>query len=368
MRLLKNLEVNKKEFNSIIQLRNKQKKSPVLLAFLTPSFMFFDLFRIAKLAQLASEDIFLILIIKDDDKEKMKKFENLINLVIPKNKMIYKYLDIYYQLIKDDKFRKILSLYKINKLFPRINSLTSKQYVNKRNLSFSDIESFLTQDYVAKNSQRLFGGSPDFFLTSNYKDSFFNCFGLNKGRKMATIKVSDTPYNFNLLEDLSVIEKELNLLKPDLKKEKEMGEILNFIIEMFNYPEKFDDFREATVFLKKKLLNSKNVEEMFLDKNNFIDCITAINNPLRRDILGIIKKNKKLKAGTIRAEINKMHSKKYTLTSIIKNLEILSNSKILIKKDRYYELLHQRIIMNLPIEWMLRAPEAQNIFGDNKRI
>lgn len=273
--------------------------------------------------------------------------------------MIYKYLDIYSQLIKNSDFRKIFEGYELNDISSKIDFLNNLKNINKKNLSLSDLESFLTQNYMAKNSKKLLGYDLDFFLTSEYKNLFFDYFDLNKDLQLEKIKISDTPCNFDFLENVASLEKELNFLKTNPKVKKQLHAILSQIILSFNYTEKFEDFREAALFLKKTLLNSKDAEELFLDKNNYLGCISALNNSLRREMLGIVYENKRIKAEAIRAKINKIHSKKYTLTSVLKNLNILARAKILKKKNRFYELTYQRIIMNIHMGWLCEPQKFQ---------
>lgn len=365
MDLLDYLEVDKKIFYSINKFKRRQNKKPILLAFLTPSFKLFDLFRLSKLSQLAANEIFLILIIKDSEKTKMDKFENLVNQFIPKNKIVHRYIDIYSQLIKDRDFRNIFSNYYIKELQSQVSSINKSGHTEKEDISLSDIESFLVQGYVLNNCKKFLGSTPDFFLTSVYKDSFLKNLKFNRIYPINEIKITDVPYNIDFLDNTKSIERKIGLIKLTAKQENQMQNILNSIASSLNYQKYLSDYREMILFLKDKLLDPASVEELYIDNENYISCINALNNKIRRDILGLVFENRSLKAEVIRNKINKIHTKKYTLTSIIKNLDILVNSKLLKKNNRFYELNYQRIVMSIPISWMVKY----NLFiTDNSQL
>jgi hypothetical protein len=108
------------------------------------------------------------------------------------------------------------------------------------------------------------------------------------------------------------------------------------------------------LFLKEKIFEQKSPEELFFDKDHFLECINSLDNKIRREILGIVFENRSIKAEAIRSKINMNSSKKYTLTSVIKHLNILTKSKLLRKTNRLYEADYQRIILNIPINWLAK--------------
>ncbi len=351
MKLLKNLEINQAKFDSIINLRKTQKRKPILLAFLTPSFKLFDLYRLSKLEQFSKNDFFLVLIIQDNNKTNTLNFEQILNNCIKKNKIIYKYSDIYSQIVKEENFRKILSDYKLNELASKINNSKKSKRFNKNILSFLDMESFLVQNYISSRSYRLSDFDFDFFLTTDYKDLFFKYLNLDKKISLSKIKIKEIPYNFDFLEEIDSFENKINKLNIDLKNKNEMNDIISQILKSFEYDEQFKNFQEALFFLKENIFKKSSTDEIYFNKENYSLGIYALNNSLRRKILGVLKKGGKLKAEAIKREINSNLPKKYSLPSIIKNLDILVGAGILTKQERFYELECKRIIMNIPIDF-----------------
>ncbi|MEN7982355.1 MAG: hypothetical protein ABFQ65_02825 [Nanoarchaeota archaeon] len=351
MQLLSNLEINQENFDSIIRLRKNQRRKPVLLAFLTPSFKLFDLYRLSKLEQFSKNDFFLILVVQDNNKANTSNFEHIINNCIKKNKIIYRYSEIYSQIIKEENFRKILSDYKLNELALKINDSKKSKLFNKNIVSFLDMESFLVQNYISRGLSKLADIKFDFFLTTEYKDLFFKYLNLNKNILSSKIKIKEVPYNLDFLEEISLFENKINKLNIDLKNKKKMGRVISQILKSFEYNKQFKNFQEALFFLRENIFKKNSTEEIYFDKENYLLGIYALNNVLRREILGVLNKSDKLKAETIKREINFNLPKKYTLPSIIKNLSILVEAGILKKQERFYELACKRIIMNIPIDF-----------------
>ncbi len=351
MGLLNNLEVNREKFNSIVNLRKTQKRKPVLLAFLTPSFKLFDMHRLSKLEQFSKEGYFLVLVIQDNNKVDTLNFEHIINKCIEENKIIYKYSDIYSQITKEENFRRILSDYKLNELVLKINDPKKSKRFNKDNLSFLDLESFLVQDYILNRLYKLSNIDPDFFLTTGYKDLFFKYLNLDRNGSLPKIKINEIPYNFDFLEEITSFENEISKSKLDLKNKRKIKEILSGVLQSFKYDNQFKNIKETLFFLKENIFERKPIEEIYFDKENYFIGVHALNNSLRRKILGILNKQDKLKAEVIRKKINSNLPKKYSLPSIIKNLDILVKADILKKQERFYELNCKRIIMNIPIDF-----------------
>lgn len=345
--LLKNLETDVKVFKQTVEQRITQNKKPLIITFIMPNTNFFDILRLIKLYELNRAGFYLLLIIEESENQKeSKSFMKIINQFVPNNKEIFLYDDIMNDLQLNKEYRDLIFSYRIENL-KKFN-----KYLKSSNFSLSDLNQFLTQYFILKNSKLFLNQEPDFFLTTSYKNLFFRSIpNFNETRLPIKIILKDTPLDWNFKSSIKTLERTLIKTKISAKTISSLKRSLFSIESLLQERIRDKDFISIVTLIKKFLEHSDVKQECFVTKSNFQNIISILNNKTRRKIISILSGNKKMKAEEIRKIINLESEKKDSLTNIIKHLNLLINSDLVYKRDRIYTLKTKRIILDIPISW-----------------
>jgi len=328
----------------------EENYSPLsVTCFLLPNFKIFDLFRLAKLNQFHKKGHKLILILNESlEKKDNLLFIRLLNKMVPTNKKIIFYKDLLQNLEKDPEHKDLLFKYRIKDFLKHSNSASSKEF------SLLNLNYFLNQYFILNYSKKFLGEKPDLVLSSYKKDLFFKNMPAIKGKKLPwIISLKDIPLNWSLNTDLKILEKEIlidNYSKEDLMEYSKMIGPLSKALGIKDFKDL--EFLKLISKIKKEIFELQERGEYFVPKSKFKEIIFALNHPLRRKIISLINENPGIKAGKLKRKINSFQPKNYSLANVLKQLEILSNSKIIEKKDnRTYQINIEKIILNLPVSW-----------------
>jgi len=213
----------------------------------------------------------------------------------------------------------------------------------------------LNQYFILNYPEKFLEEAPDLVLSSESKDFFFESMPKIKGKSLPwRLSIKDIPLRWSLEMGTKLLEKEIatgNYSKNQILEYLEMIKPLFGILGI----EKKDNlnFLDSISEIKEKIFDLEGRGEYFVPKSKFKEIIFALNNPLRRKIISIVRENPLIKAGEIRRKINSSQQKKHSLASILKQLEILNSSDIIEKGNyRNYKLNMEKIILNLPLSWL----------------
>jgi hypothetical protein len=346
--LLQCLEVDKSLFWTIVNRKFSKREKPTILTFIMPSMTLFDVFRLIKLSQFNKAGFKIILVIEESQDPKVNSdFMKILNKFIPSNKFIFLFNDLARNLINEKEYLDLLLNYKIE----RVKSNTGKKIDE---ISLLDLNRFISQYFILKHSKELLNVELDFFLSTFKKDLIFLTIP-NFNEKGIPIRISlkDFFIDWNFDERLRKLEIKIHkekISKKQIKSIKNAFSPIEDILQCKIYS-KQKDFFEIIAKIKKYLKKEPKIKEYFVDKSNYEEILFVIDNPIRRKIISIIVENKQIKAEEIRKKINHDSKRKYCLANIIKHLNLLVKTKIIVKTKKEYEINISGIIFNIPLSW-----------------
>ncbi len=348
VKLLECVNTNTETFERVLEKRKSQNKAPLLLTFLTPNTSFFDIFRLIKLSEFNQEKFEIIFVIENSkNKKQMKLFMSLIDKFIPNNKKIFLYDDILQEIFSNDEYQSLINQYN----FDCLNQINKPFKVN--NFSLSDINRFVTQYFILKNSKVLLGDEFDFFLTTYYKDLFFQTIpGLEESLLPTKLILKDVSINWNFQDSINVLERKLRDTNYSKKRIFSIRKVLLSSERIILQDLKNKDLFSIISLIQRFIHSSDSKKEFFATKSNFKRIISILNNKNRRKILSIISSKDSIKAEEIKKIVNSGSKKQYSLATIMKHLNILKDSELISKNARNYKINVKRIILEIPLSWL----------------
>lgn len=346
MNITKNLIIDKKRFNKILDCLIKNKRKPTMLAFLTPNYYLYDLLRLIKLSEFHSNNFYIYIVLNEQGIKNTQYFKNLIESLIPFNKQLFDYSDLCNNIDRNESIVKLRKNININQFNKR------KKDIDLLSLSIYNLNNYINQFYLINNSEKFLGFSPDFILTTPNKDLIFQT--ISKDKKMKnpiSIILNQPSYNPNLSKSIEFIQAEFLHKGFDERKISKLKRQLESYGPYLKI-EKNIDYINILIKLKNLLKIKPLYQEIFSNKENFRKYLFILNNAVRRKIISIIYKHNQIKAESIRKILNEENEgKNISLPGIIKNLRLLLDSDIIKKNERYYSIKSKRVIFNLPIDW-----------------
>ena len=346
--LLQYLKVDRYLFKSIIHRKFSKQEKPTILTFIMPNTGLFDVFRLTKLSQFNKAKFKIILVIeKSQDPKINSNFMKILDKFIPSNKSIFLFDDLVKDLFTEKEYLDLLLNCKIRKVLSSIGKRIDE-------ISLLDLNRFISQYFILKHSRKLLNMEPDFFLTTFKKDIIFSTIhNFNEDDLPVRISLKDFFIDWNFNESLKKLEIKIHKEKISKKQINSIKDAFNPIedISQCKIHPKQKDFFILISEIKKYLEDYPKIKEYFADKSNFKETLSAINTSVRRKIISIIVENKQIKAEEIRKRINLDSKRKYCLANIIKHLNLLVKTKIIVKIKRGYEINTSRIVFNIPLSW-----------------
>jgi len=340
------LKLDEASFANILDKKKKTNRKPVILTFMTPGLWFFDIYRILKLAQFSKAGFEIIILInRGSERIINKQFRDTIERLIPKNKRIVSYGEILDRLEQDPKYREFTNSIKLKIVYDIL-----KDSREPRNLSLLNLNHFAAQYYLLTHSEYL-DVEPDFMLTTKYKEDFFEKlpgFSPEKLPLIISLPSFYVPWKFS--ENLSKLERMYATHKINKTQVKIINkDFINVFREITENNEK-KDIISSLNDIKQYIYSEERIKEHVVSKEEVGLIIFALNNNLRKRMLNFILKNEEVRAEEIRKALS-TSQRNYSLPSVIKNLNILIKAGIVLKKDRKYNLKTNKLILNLPMRW-----------------
>lgn len=347
IKLSNNLEIDRGILNKIFKKKISQNKRPLMITFLTQSTSFFDIFRLIKLYELNRAGFYILLIVEESEKKEEADFFNrALEKFVPNNKKIFLYKDIISDILSNRAYNQLLLSYKIENL----NKF--KESPKMGQLSLSDINRFLAQYFILKNSKSISNQEPDFYLTTQYKEFLFKSIPeFDASELPIKILLKDLSLSWNFISSVKILEKKINEEQISENRLFSLKKALSPVEKLLQNKTRERDFLSLISEIKKLLEGSNEKKEYFATKSDFKKILTLLSNETRRKIIFVLEKRGPLKAEEIRKEINLNLKKKHSLSNIIKHLNLLLNVKLICKTKRFYEMNVTRIVLDVPLSW-----------------